>query len=369
MTLLTLMILPFVVSLAACWLMIRIGPRDAPDGARKMQATAVPSAGGIGIFAGVLAAVALGLFQMPADAIVRLNDRMLTEGVYPLIAFVLLAATLGFADDKLGLPALPKLVVLTGGALAAAVFGTQIETIWLPFGAGDVALPRWLSVVGIAIWLLVITNAVNFMDGADGIAMGSSAIMLMALVLLMVPEGLYASHRDVPGAAMAAGLAAVCAIGGFLVWNLRGRLFAGDTGALGIGALLGVLGLVVADRSLVWLAPVLMLPFLVDVLMTLFWRARAGRPLLKAHRDHAYQLLLRAGWPHRRVAGLWWIFSAACAGMTLGGPVAGMVGLLPLDWHPADLAFAVFASLAFVGCGLWIWQRRTLGRSLAADGR
>ena len=173
------------------------------------------------------------------------------------------------------------------------------------------------------------TNAVNFMDGANGIAGGALAVALGAL-------GLGALAQGEPAVAAAA-FAGAAANVGFLPWNLGGRLFQGDAGALFSGFLFAGL-CVVAERGglYIYFGPLVLLPFLTDVLLTLLWRARRGRSLLEAHRDHLYQLWLsRTGRPHGALA---WRAAAIMGGY---GACALLVQRAPAGWR-----------LGLFGCGL-----------------
>lgn len=335
-----------IVSALFCWLVIRLGVEDAPDGGRKTQAAPVPTSGGIAIFA----TVAFGL-GLTGDLISIYSTELAA-----LLIFILLAVIIGIYDDIKGMESKRKLLLLGAISLLAAAFGPRLGYFHLPFGPGaGYPLPVWFSVLGVGLWLFVVINATNFMDGANGLAMGSAAIMLVSFAILL--KLLDITDPDTDDEAIMSHLAALAAaaILGFLVWNMAGKLFAGDTGALGMGALLGAAGLMVACRLTVWEPVILILPFLVDVFLTLIWRARAGKHLFEAHRDHAYQLFLRAGWPHWKVSALWVGMTFACgAGLLVLGPVTG--------------ARIIFILLA-LGIGLWVWQRRTLGRQLDAEGR
>jgi hypothetical protein len=88
---------------------------------------------------------------------------------------------------------------------------------------------------------------------------------------------------------------------------------------------------------------------------------------MQAHRDHAYQMLIRAGWPHDQVARLWWGMTAVCAGGVMAGPFAVSVGAYKAGGVPVDAV--VFAVLFAAGAWLWLNQRATLGRQLEADGK
>lgn len=357
MSLVTLFVVPFAVSLFICWLMIRFGPKDAPDGGRKTQAAPVPSSGGVGVLTGVVASAGvLALLGAPVSALLQ------SAPLAGIAAFAVFAALIGWADDAFGLPALAKLVALLGGALFGVLMGPQPVLLWI--GGGSVALPWMAGVIGAAVFLFVMANAVNFMDGANGIAMGTALIILLVLGMMLVPGTVFGSGDGAPTLMMALLFAASAALAGFLVWNLPGKVYAGDAGALSIGALIGGASALFALHGPVLIPLTLCLPILIDVFMTLAWRARHGRPLLKAHRDHAYQLLLRSGWAHAQVARLWWGMTAVCAGGVIAGPFAAAIGAYGAPGLPLDVI--VFAGLLAAGIWLWVRQRLTLGRQLEA---
>jgi UDP-GlcNAc:undecaprenyl-phosphate GlcNAc-1-phosphate transferase len=357
MILATLLLAPFAVSLFVCWLMIRFGPKDAPDGARKMQTAPVPSSGGIGILAGLTAGAAV--LAAAGEPVAALLGQPPLAG---LAAFTVFAALLGWYDDASGMPALPKLLALLGAAVIAAQIGPVPERIWL--SGLDIGLGRIAGMLLVAAWIFVMANAVNFMDGANGIALGSALIILAALALLLLPQAAYAADRDAASVMLGLLLAEAAAIGGFLAWNLNGRLFAGDAGSLSVGGLIGGASAMFAINGPVLIPLTLCLPILVDVFMTLGWRALKGRPVMQAHRDHAYQLLLRSGWSHGRVARLWWGMTAVCAGAVLAGPLASLFGVSGAGGPRLDAA--VFGALLIAGIVLWVRSRVTLGRALAA---
>jgi Fuc2NAc and GlcNAc transferase len=204
--------------------------------------------------------------------------------------------------------------------------------------------PLWLaalSVTGSVLWLLVCSNAVNFQDGANGLAMGSGGISLCGMAGLAALAG---GPLDV--IVLLLGLGAGC--GGFLVWNVpAGRLFAGDTGSLAVGFALGTGGLVLARLGVNELLVALcLLPMLADVILTVVWRIRHDggvRVLTRPHRHHLYQWMIRSGVPVRRVARLWWGKSAACCALAVA--LHGLAGLLP-PALAAALTAGVFAAVA-----------------------
>lgn len=350
---LSLALSAFVISAALCGLLVKLGPVDAPDGERKMQARAVPTSGGIAVLVGAVTVCALAVLVSNID-LMLMASRLLAWGWWPHLLLIAGAAAIGFIDDWHGLGARLKLILLAALCLLAAGAGFHAQ-LFDAAGNGFVAVLVWtLSVAGSALWLFVIMNAANFMDGSNGLSIGSLLIMLASLAAFWM-------SMESAGAAPIVVLAVMALLGamaGFLVWNLGGRLYAGDAGALGIGAVFGSLSLFVVsymnetgatrDVSLIWFPATLALPFLVDVFMTLLWRSRRGAALLSAHTEHAYQHLRAAGWGHIGVALLWWSFTAIC----------GVAGLIAAS-SAQSAGFPVFVGLLVVGILFWILQRRS----------
>ena len=328
-----------VAALAAallCGLVARCGPIDPPR-ARGSHQRLTPTSGGVAI----LAATVLGA-TVPA-----MLARHGMGGGQPAVAIVLAVAAglglLGAVDDMIDLGARAKLLAQMAVALAFTVMVARVQALPL-FGAATLPLGPWLGALGAALWIVVATNAVNFMDGADGVAGGALAVTLAAL-------GLAAWQVGEPAVAAAALVGAGANVG-FLPWNLGGRLFQGDAGALFSGFLVSALALV-ADRGgtglYVYFVPLALLPVLTDVLLTLLLRARRRQALLQAHRDHLYQLWLqKTGRSHAALAWRVWLVMAASAAAALA------VQQAPAGWRPALFTCALAANVA----GWIAWRRR-----------
>ncbi len=278
--------LAVIPSVILCRLVMSLGIVDAPTEARKTQAAPVPTAGGLAIALSVALAISV--------------DNELIRGEFNPLLFVvgggaLAALLVGVADDVLGLRAVVKLVALAAIGVGVAWFSLRPD-VFAPWPGLDLPLPVWLAIAGSALWLLVVMNAVNFMDGANGLAMGMAAIAAAGYCVIGAVVGKW--DVAVTAGALTGGLC------GFLVWNVSGRLFAGDAGALFVGAVLAGLGLEIvrARPDLLLVPPMLLLPFLSDVLLTLAWRAKHGKKLFVAHRDHSYQIAIKAGLPHWQVS-------------------------------------------------------------------
>jgi UDP-N-acetylmuramyl pentapeptide phosphotransferase/UDP-N-acetylglucosamine-1-phosphate transferase len=298
------MLVSLAASALACRLVIWTGPVDHPSEARKQHRVATPTSGGLGVGLGYAIGLALLTFVSTVwrYEVHPLGLRMLWASAafaYPLLI-------IGFIDDVWHLGARLKFVLYSAIALGAAyVIGvvnvfpvTQDLTLFLPFEA---------ALVGTALWVFTMINCVNFMDGSNGLALGSVGVALLALAAISLAEGAPSGS--------AISLCGAGAMLGFLVWNFpNGKLFAGDAGALFGGALGAFASMIVIARADIspFVPPILFFPLLADALLTLFWRWRAGRPLLVAHAEHHYQLGIRGGLSHARVAMIYWLATAAC---------------------------------------------------------
>ena len=338
-----------LISFVLCTLMRRVPLLDAPDGGRKQQKAPVPRTGGIGILGAIL--ITLAAFALLSDP-APLNGMGAGQFLF-VVALALTPWVIGFLDDWLGLSALLKLALLCGWALVAAI------PFFLSGGAGG-----WLIGLAVIAWLIVITNAADFMDGANGLAMGSVAIMHLGLFPLFAVLMLCFGNcvRDPAGEfAMVAQFAMFGAVLGFLVWNMRGMLYAGDCGSLGAGGLFGLMAVYHLGEGMdgvraALLGLTLALPFLIDVLLTLAWRSLKGRNLLQAHTDHAYQRLIARGWGHVGVAAFWWGMTLICAIMGVVTMFGAAESAEQANAFPV-LQLVTLLALAAIGAAFWSLER------------
>jgi len=310
------------------------GPVDRPR-SRSAHASPTPTSGGLGIILGCSA----GLLLIPFLCATRSPETLRIAAAFAISAGL---GILGAVDDLFDLGARLKLLVQTVLALLFAVCVARVEVIPTAPGAGLV-LGYAVGVLGTALWLVVVGNAVNFMDGANGLASGSVGLVLLALSACALARG--------DGVLGLSALACAAAQAGFLPWNApRARVFQGDAGALFSSVFLASLAVIGAGRSgdgaaPLYLAPLALAPLLTDVLLTLLERALGRAPLLEAHADHLYQRWLAgAGASHGalavRVWGLVAAFALAATLLALFAPLgvqaAGLMGgvaLAALGWR------------------------------------
>ncbi|MGD8149471.1 UDP-phosphate glycosyltransferase [Ornithinimicrobium sp. Y1694] len=216
------------------------------------------------------------------------------------VAGCVLLSALGLSADLTDIGPLSRFV---GQALIGAAVGSLLGD-WLTALIGAIAVP-------------VLVNAVNFMDGINGIT-----------ALTMAAWGLVVATGSTSGAALLAALTVGGALG-FLPWNVpQARMFLGDSGSYlfgGLAAMALLLEQSAGAHPALVLAP--LVPYLADTGFTLLRRARRGGRLTEAHREHLYQRLSRrSGWGHVSVASLWAFAALACG--TLAVAIVRQNGML-----------------------------------------
>ena len=325
---------------------INWGAVDDPNRARKVHESATPRMGGLAIAAGffgalfVLLAVETSVAQLFAS-----NIRRITA----VVGGGVLMLALGIYDDLVGANAPKKLVVQIAAALMMCALGFGISHIALPWG-GNLNV----GVVGIPItvlWVVGITNAVNLIDGLDGLAAGVS---LFALVT-MCAVGLVIGNFE--GVLLTAALAG--AVAGFLFHNFHpATIFMGDTGSLFIGFMVAATGLMTSTKSsttVALLAPILALGLPVaDTLLAMTRRVVRGRSPFSPDKDHIHHRLLELGSSHRKaVLKLWGFCLVAClVAMTMvvsNGPTTLLILILF-----ASFAMLIGHRLGYFSRSYWV---------------
>lgn len=332
-----------VVSALVVRAMIDARVMDLPD-ARKAHGAPIPKSGGVGIVVAFL----LGISVLYGFADFARIAAPYFRGVILAAAAI---AIVSFADDVRDFPFIVKLAVQVLAAFTAIGSGLVVRHFNLPFlgpvPLGPLAVPATLA------WLLFATNAMNFIDGMNGLAAGTS--LVAALFLAGIGWSQNAGFVYFAGLLLAAGIA------GFLPFNFpRARIFMGDVGSQFCGFMLAVLGVVAArfdrvDLSFL-LVPMLLNGVLYDVAFTLARRVLAGENPARAHRGHLYQVAARAGMDPRLVAMLHWGFAA------LGGLVAIGFIAAPPAFRPVLPLLLLIPQIAWTAFVLHRARRGGIGR-------
>ncbi len=280
---------------------LRVGAVDRPSARGVNDRPDMPLLGGIAVAAAFLAALtAIDLVAAPISGPGRWFG--LAAGGATLIAA-------GVWDDRFGMSAVPKLAAQMTAAALAISSGFVIDRLSDPFSMKVVELPSYVAWPASMLWIVGVTNAMNLLDGLDGLASGVGAIMAATLTAI-------AWQAD-QSFAVCMGLALVGALLGFLPHNFPpARIFLGDTGSMFIGFTLSLLALEGYRRvSLItFVVPLLALAVpLLDTSMSILRRLRTRTPIFTADRLHMHHRLLDIeGSPRSAVLQLYLVTAAFC---------------------------------------------------------
>lgn len=314
----------------------RIGAYDRP-GPRRIHAQPVPTLGGLAIAAAVLGAAWAG-YLLPGP-IGRMDIRPLlglTAASLPILA-------LGVLDDLRRVTPLAKLAVQAMAATILVLFGYGIPMLSTPFGGGIHLGPLGMPLT--VAWVVLVTNAINLIDGLDGLAAG--AVFIASMSLWWVGR----SHLDLYVMFIAAVMAGATL--GFLRYNFPpARIFMGDTGSQFLGLALAAISLIENRKGTVTLT--LLFPLVAmgvpifDSALAFVRRLASRQPVFRADSEHIHHRLLRLGLsPRGALFALWYL----CLFL---GVMAVIVEALPRGYTWFVLAllamgiFMAFEALEFV---------------------
>ena len=287
---------------------------------RDVHTTPTPRWGGLGMLAGLVAAVVLAS-QLPLMSTIFRSRQQITA----VLLSALIIVVLGLIDDRWGLDAPTKLVgqILAGGTLAMQ----GVTLMWLPIG-GTLILDPVTSVVLTVFVVLISINAVNMVDGLDGLAasvvgVGASAFFAYSY-FLSVANGF---QRAALATLLSAALLGMCA--GFIPHNwYRARIFMGDTGSMLIGLLMAASAILLTGQvdpgglsggalfpaflPIILPLTVLAMPLL-DLGLAVIRRTRKGRSPFAPDKEHLHHRLLDLGHGQERAVLIMGAFTALVA--------------------------------------------------------
>ncbi len=298
----------------------RIGAIDDPKrDNRRMHKEPIPRIGGLAIFLGFMASVLL---------FAEIDTQM--RGI---LFGVVIIMVLGLIDDITPLPALLKFAVQICAALIPVFSGVRIDVITNPnflssnpyFSLGNWAIP--VTVV----WIVAITNSVNFIDGLDGLAVGVSSISAVSMLIIAVM--LFSPNIAVVSAA----LAGACI--GFMPYNLNpAKIFMGDVGATAIGfvlACLSVQGLFKFYALISFAVPFMILALpIFDEVFAVVRRLLKGQNPMSPDRGHVHHRLIDMGFNQKQAVAIMYtmsgILGVTAVVLTASGEIRAILLLLAL---------------------------------------
>ncbi|WP_051264687.1 glycosyltransferase family 4 protein [Nakamurella lactea] len=340
---------------------------------RDVHQLPTPRMGGVAVYAGVAAGVLVAV-ELP-----KLSQAFSTSSeVFGVLAAGGLICLVGVLDDRFDLDAITK---LAGQVLAAGVlvmFGVQWVTVWLPLDNGGslVSLGQAQGLVITVLITVVLTNAMNFIDGLDGLLAGVALISAVGVFVFSAHQ-LALSHDDTGASQpplIAAALIGACL--GFLPHNFYpARIFMGDSGSMFIGLTMaaaivssggkldsstfGPRNTIAALSPLIVVLAVVFIPLL-DFFMAVVRRTREGRHPFSADKQHLHHRMLNIGHSHRQAVLIFYLWAAVLTGSAVS-----------LSFLPWTVAIGPAIALIVLAVVVSAWPRvrdRRLVRARAGSG-
>lgn len=260
----------------------------ARPSSRKIHREPIPSWGGVALV------VAFLLGTMGS----WLHLKTLPDRFLGFLLGLIIIVVIGTLDDRSPLSPKAKLIGQIVAAILPTAFGLRIAFINNPFGEGYIFFAAWQQWLLTIFWIVALINALNLIDGLDGLAAGVSFFASLTLAFLA------ASQKIFHVATAFAAVAGACM--GFLPYNFHpARVFMGDTGAMTLGylfATLSIMGAVksVAALSVFFMTSVVLAYPIVDTAFAIFRRWLRGKPIFSADREHLHHKLLDSGFDQRQ---------------------------------------------------------------------
>ena len=341
-------------------LAVRIGAVVRPDD-RHVHERPTPTLGGLAMVIGVLVGMGVAWLLDAFDPVFTGS----TEPVGVVLALVVIAVV-GMIDDLRDVSAPAKMAGIVLAASILVIAGISILVLRVPFAGVFVLSNDWSYLLSV-VWVVGLTNAINLIDGLDGLAAGIVAIAAATFFLYareLGADGLLATGNIGP-------LLAVLVLGaclGFLPHNVHpARIFMGDVGALSLGLLMAASTMVVGGRtdrafsgnSFFFFAP-LLIPVVIlgvpviDTLFAIVRRARSRTGISNADKGHLHHRLMRLGHGHRRSVFILWTWTALLSGFVLWPIYSGSGdGIVPIG-----IAAILLSLFTLFHPGLRIERRR-----------
>ena len=295
---------------------------DQPNAAHKSHNEAIPYLGGVAIILGVLGVTYSAILSQS-----NMRDDLWIAT--SLFGPALILGIVGLIDDRKALPPLPRFIAQSAAGIFTAILIIATETVGNP--SGNSALDAAITIL----WIVGISNSINFFDNLDGGAAGAVAATSLGLFLITQDNGQYLIS--------ASAITIFAAMLGFLLWNKSpAKIYMGDAGALFLGTVVAVLTIrlnpEVESKTISFAIPLLLLAVpILDTSVAVVSRLRRKRSIFQGGHDHLSHRLMRKGFTKRQSAYALWslagIFAAIATTIaTRETNSTFLVGLSALFW-------------------------------------
>ncbi len=319
---------PMVISLAH-----KVKALDIPKDNRRMHKKPTPLIGGLAIFYGFIVSV--------------LCFAVLDREIAGILVGSTIIVIVGIIDDITDMKAIIKLLCQIIAAAIVVYSGVRIEhfanplSVWI--GPPYIVLNYWVSVAVTIFWIVGVCNAINLLDGLDGLAVGVSSISSVCMLAFT----LISKSSNV--AVLAAAVAGACI--GFLPYNFNpAKIFMGDTGALFLGFILGCIsiqGFLKLSAIISFAIPILLLGLpIFDTLIAIFRRVLTGRSPMSPDRGHLHHRLIDMGFSQKQTVAILYTLTAV---LCLTAVVISIKGYLRGVLLIASVMIIILASLRLMG--------------------
>ena len=330
----------FVVTPHTMRLAKKVGAIDIPND-RRVNKKPMPRLGGLAVISGFLVSIIYLFITTSIEGKLNLFGE---ENYYiKMIGFFVGILVLGitcYIDNVKGIPSLVKLTAQIIASIIVVACGIRIENISIPFTEGKIVISGIFSYIITVCWIIGITNAINLIDGLDGLSSGVTLISCLSLLMVFALNGS-------PLIAIVLITALAGALVGFLPFNFSpAKTFIGDTGSNFMGfslAIISILGVAKTYTALVLIAPIIILGMpIFDTIFAIFRRIIKGKSIkavFKPDKGHLHHKLMAKGYTQKQAVLIMYGITA----------ILGMFAVILLEsgiWKALSFAILIIAIIA-----------------------
>ncbi len=330
----TFAVVPYTMVLAK-----KVGAIDIPN-ERRVNKKPMPRLGGVAVIIGFFVSVIYLIITMTVERTLNLADNDYGIRLVGYFIGIFILAIACFIDDSKGIPPLCKLAAQILAAICVVVCGVNIGDINIPIFDTVIRLNGIWTVILTVAWIIGITNAINLIDGLDGLSSGITLIACLSLLIIF-------SLNGAPVISIVLITALSGALVGFLPYNFNpARTFIGDTGSNFLGfsiAVISIMGVAKTYTAIVVMAPIIVLALpIFDTLFAIIRRIIKGKSfkaVLMPDKGHLHHRLIAKGYTHKQAVLILYGISATL----------GMFAIILLEsgwWKAISFALLVVAIVA-----------------------